>query len=185
MASAVIANRIKTVSDILISEEQKDFISVRFIGENARTIYDILHVFETKRQEIPGLILSIDFEKAFDTVSWKFIHKVLKFCNFGPSIIAWVELFQKGSESCIIQNGFMSDFFRLKRGCRLGDPISPYIFILCVEILGKMIRNSRTIRGIHINGKEFKLSQYADDTQMFLETLKFIKKGSRNSTCFL
>ena len=64
-----------------------------------------------KRQEIPGLILSTDFEKAFDTVSWKFIHKVLKFCNFGPSVIAWVELFQNGSESCIIQNGFMSYFF--------------------------------------------------------------------------
>ena len=53
-------------------------------------------------------------------------------------------------------------FFRLKRGCRQGDPISPYIFILCVEILGKMIRNSRI-------GKEFKLSQYANDTQMFLD----------------
>ena len=62
MASAVIANRIKTVSDKLISEEQKGFISRRFIGENVRTIYDIL--FGTKRQGIPGLILSIDFEKA-------------------------------------------------------------------------------------------------------------------------
>ena len=72
MASAVIANRIKTVLDKLISEEQKAFISGRFIGENVRTIYDIL--FETKRPEIPGLILSIDFEKAFDTVSWKFIY---------------------------------------------------------------------------------------------------------------
>ena len=167
MASAVIANRIKTVLDNLISAEQKGFISGRFIGENVRTIYDIL--FETKSQEIPGLILSIDFEKAFDTVSWKFIHKVLKFCNFGPSIISSIRLFQNSSESCIIQNGFMSDFLRLRRGCRQGDPISPYIFILCAEILGKMIRSSRTIKGINLNGKEFKLSQYADDTQMFLD----------------
>lgn len=167
MASAVIANRLKTVLDKLISEEQKGFISGRFIGENVRIIYDVL--FETKRQEIPGLILSIDFEKAFDTVSWKFIHKVLKYYNFGPSIISWIRLFQNGSESCIIQNGFMSDFFKLKRGCRQGDPISPYIFILCAEILGKMIRNSNAVRGIYINGKEFKLSQYADDTQLFLD----------------
>ena len=116
MASAVIANRLKTVLNKLISEEQKGFISGRFIGENVRIIYDVL--FETKRQEIPGLILSIDFEKAFDTVSWKFIHKVLKYYNFGPSIISWIRLFQNGSESCIIQNGFMSDFFKLKRGCR-------------------------------------------------------------------
>ena len=115
MASAIIANRIKTVLEKLISEEQKGFISGRFIGENVRTIYDIL--FETKRQEISGLILSTDFEEAFDTVSWTFIHKVLKFCNFGPSIISWIRHFQNGSESCIIQNGFMSDFLKL-RGCR-------------------------------------------------------------------
>ena len=72
----------------------------------------------------------------------------------------------------------MLDFFRSKRGCRQGDPIFPYIFILCVEILGKMIRNSRKIRVIHINGKEFKLSQYADDTQMFLDgTENSLKKA--------
>ena len=111
----------------------------------------------------------IDFEKAFDTVSWKFIKKVLKYFNFGPSIISWIDIFQNGSESCIIQNGFMSGFFNLKRGCRQGDPISPYIFILCAEILGKMIRDNDIISGIHINGKEFRLSQYADDTQLFLD----------------
>ena len=63
----------------------------------------------------------------------------------------------------------MSEFFNLKRGCRQGDPISPYIFILCAEILGQMIRKDKTIKGIKINGEEFKLSQYADDTQLFLD----------------
>ena len=53
--------------------------------------------------------------------------------KFGPSFQRWVKLFQTGVESCILQNGFMSDFFLLKRGCIQGDPISPYIFILCVE----------------------------------------------------
>ena len=63
----------------------------------------------------------------------------------------------------------MSDFFNLKRGCTQGDPISPYIFILCAEILEKMIKNNRDIKGIQINNKEFKLSQYADDTQLLLD----------------
>ena len=57
----------------------------------------------------------------------------------------------------------------LQRGCRQGDPISPYIFILCVEILGKMIRDDKNLQGIKINNKEFKLCQYADDTQVFLD----------------
>ena len=74
-----------------------------------------------------------------------------------------------GVQSCILHNEFMSDFFYLQRGCRQGDPISPYIFILCVEVLGQMIRNSKDVKGIVINNKEFKLSQYADDTQMFLD----------------
>ena len=69
LASSVISNRLKTVLDKLINQDQKGFIAGRFIGENVRLIYDVL--FETKNQDIPGMILSIDFEKAFDTVSWK------------------------------------------------------------------------------------------------------------------
>ena len=126
-------------------------------------------MFETKKQNIPGLLLSIDFEKAFDTVSWSFISDVLDYFNFGNSIKAWVSLFQKGSETCILQNGFMSEVFNLRRGCRQGDPISPYLFILCAEILGKMIRKNNDIKGIIINDKEYKLSQYADDTQLILD----------------
>ena len=76
LASAVIANRIKTVLDRIVCEEQKGLILGRFIGENIRIICDIL--FEAKNQDFPGLILSIDFEKAFDTVSWSFIERVLK-----------------------------------------------------------------------------------------------------------
>ena len=81
----------------------------------------------------------------------------------------WVNIFQNGSESSIIQNGFMSESFSLRRGCRRGDPISPYLFVLAAEILGKMIRKNQHIQGININNKYFKLSQYADDTQIFLD----------------
>ena len=160
-------NRIKTVLNKLIREDQKGFLSGRYIGENIRIIYDVL--FETQRQNIPGLILSKDFEKAFDTVSWKFIDKTLKYYNFGQSIRKWVNIFQNGSESSIIQNGFMSESFSLRRGCRQGDPISPYLFVLAAEILGKMIRKNQHIQGININNKNFKLSQYADDTQIVLD----------------
>ena len=60
-------------------------------------------------------------------------------------------------------------FFGLQRGCRQGDPISPYIFLLCAEVLSQMIRKDNLIKGIIIENKEFKLSQYADDTQIFLD----------------
>ena len=149
----------------MIDHDQKGFITGRYIGENIRLVYDIL--FETKQQQIPGLLLSIGFQQAFDSVSWKCKYKVLDYFNFGPSIRSWTKLFQSGAESCILQNGFMSDFFQLGRGCRQGDPITPYKFILCVEVLGIMIRNSEGVKGIKINNVKFKLSQYADDAQFF------------------
>ena len=130
-------------------------------------MYDV--IFETQSNDIPGLVLSIDFEKAFDTVSWNFIDKALDYFNLGPSIKRWVKLFYNGAESCIIQNGFMSSFFKLHRGCRQGDPISPYIFLICAEILGQMLRKNKSIKGIVIKGTENKISQYADDTQIFLD----------------
>ena len=179
LASAVISNRLKKVLDNLINENQKGFIAGRFLGENVRLIYDVL--FEAKKQNIPGLLLSIDFEKAFDTVSWSFISNVLDYFNFGNSIKKWVSLFQEGSETCILQNGFMYDAFKLRRGCRQGDPISPYLFILCAEILGKMIRKNNDIKGISINGKEFKLSQYADDTQLILDGTEKSLKAAMGS----
>ena len=134
MASAAIANRLKlTLENLIHNKIKKGFISGRFIGDNIRLIYDVL--FETKNRNLQCLILSIDFEKA---VSWTFIVNILKHYIFGPSIVRWISLFQKGAESCIIQNGFISDFFfYLKRGCRQGDPIYSYVFILCAEILEK------------------------------------------------
>ena len=94
LASAVIANRLKTSLDKIIFGNQKGFISGRFISTNIRLIYDVL--FETKDQDIPGMILSIHFQKkTFDNVSWKFIKKVLKYYNFGPSLISWISLFFK------------------------------------------------------------------------------------------
>ena len=68
-----------------------------------------------------------------------------------------------------IQNGIVSEYFKPGRGCRQGDPISPYLFIICAEILGILIRNNRDIKGIKINGEEYKISQYADDTSLFTD----------------
>ena len=123
----------------------------------------------TEEHNIPSLLLLIDFEKAFDSVSWSFLYKVLEFFGFGNSIISWIKLFNNNASLCVNQSGNLSPFFCIGRGCRQGDPVSPFLFILCVEILGIMIRNNKNINGIYINEKEHKLSQYADDTLFLLD----------------
>ncbi|KAK3104781.1 hypothetical protein FSP39_009989 [Pinctada imbricata] len=89
IGSGVLANRLKPVLDTLISKEQTGFLHGRYIGENTRLIYDILN--HTEKNNIPGLLLFIDFEKAFDSISWHFLHKVLDFFNFGYSFKRWIK----------------------------------------------------------------------------------------------
>ena len=121
----------------------------------------------TDINNIPGLLVLIDFEKAFDSLAWSFIYKVLDLFNFGQVIKTWIKIFYFNISSSVIQNGFVSNF-SVKRDCRQGDPISPYIFILCAEILSVLIKKCKDIKGISINGREFKISQFADDTSLIL-----------------
>ena len=167
IASGCIANRLKSVLPKLISSDQTGFISGRYIGENTRLIYDIMdHV---DKEYIPGLLLIVDFEKAFDSISWEFIADVLDFFNFGPSIKKWISVLYNDILSAIIQSGFLSDFFSIGRGCRQGDPSSSYIFLLCAEVLSLMLKQNAAINGIKIGDVEYLLSQFADDTTIILD----------------
>ena len=89
--------------------------------------------------------------------------------NFGSKIIDWIKIIYKNVNSCSINNGHFSEFFRLPRAVRQGCPLSPYLFILCVEPLAHKIRNTNEIKGIKIDNLEHKISQYADDTTLFLK----------------
>ena len=178
IASACIANRLKSVLPNIINHDQTGFLSGRYIGENIRTLYDLMAYTETNN--IPGLLLLIDFEKAFDSVAWSFIHKTLEFFNFGDSIKKWISVFYNNSKSCVIVNGHISSWFKLGRGCRQGDPLSPYIFILCVEILAHLIRRNTDIKGIKVDEREYLISQYADDTSLMLEATEKSLKTTLN-----
>ena len=167
IASGAIANRLKTTLNKLINNDQTGFIAGRYVGENTRLLYDVMQYAE--ENNLPGLLLLVDFEKAFDSLSWKFINKVMDFFGFGNSIISWIHVLYKNASLAVTQGGNISSFFNIGRGCRQGDPLSPYIFILCSEILAIKIRNNKNIKGININNTEFKISQYADDTSAILD----------------
>ena len=167
IGSTCIANRMKRVLPYIINEDQSGFLKGRSLCDNIRLIYDVIDYLKTKK--LPGLLLCLDFEKAFDSLDWKFMQKTLLAFGFEKDICKWVFTFYNDIKSAVSINGQISQWFNIKRGCRQGDPISPYLFILCVEILADMIRQNNNIQGIHINGTEHKISQFADDTEIILK----------------
>ena len=101
--SKVIALRIKSVLPNIIHHNQTGYVKDRFIGETIRSIYDIMDY--TVEENIPGLPIFIDFEKAFDSVEWEFLFKCLKAFNFGSDFLHWIKTFYTNVQSCIMNNG--------------------------------------------------------------------------------
>ena len=139
------------------------------LGENIRSILDIMSF--TRAKNLPGLLLFIDFEKAFDSLEWHFLKKCLELFNFEPDLIRWINTFFQNVKRCIINNGLCSHYFNVERGVRQGDPLSPYLFVTCVEILAITVRNDKNIKGIKIIDSETKLLQFSDDTTAILGDL--------------
>ena len=94
--------------------------------------------------------------------------------GFGKSFIRWINLFNNNIQASILQCGILSKFFNINRGCRQGDPCSPFLFILAGQILSVLIQNNPNIKGIRIGNTEYRLTQFADDTTLIMD-------GSRES----
>lgn len=167
MASKVLANRLSEKIPDLVGLYQTGFVKGRYMSDTVRTLYDVIEY--CKLTNTSGLILTIDFEKAFDSLEWDFLFKTLQNMNFGESFIRWIKLFYYNIESCISNNGITSTYFKIERGVRQGDPLSPYLFILCAEVMSQLIIRNHNIQGITMNTTEFKILQYADDTTAILK----------------
>ena len=131
-----------------------------------RTIDDILEY--TERKNISGLLVAIDFQKAFDSIKRSFMFKALSAFNFGPSLIHWIKTIYRNITSTVMNNGYTTTPFEILRGVRQGDPLSPYLFIICLEILAINIRRNKEIQGIVVDNEEIKLEIFADDLTSFL-----------------
>ena len=164
--SKALAYRLKKVLPEIINYDQTAYIHGRYIGESTRLIYDILE--STDLFNISGYIMTADVEKAFDSMDHTFLIATLRKFGFGEYFIDWIKALLNNNESCVINGGSTSQYFKLQRGARQGDPIAAYLFIICLEVFFIMIRNNKDIHSLNIFEYDFLLSAYADDTTFFV-----------------
>ncbi len=95
--------RLQLVLSYIINDDQSGYLNGRYIGQNIRILEDI-SLF-TKENQLPGILLSIDFEKAFDSLNWNFLYQTLAHLNFGDNLIGYVKTIYNNIESTILNNG--------------------------------------------------------------------------------
>ena len=133
LISKALSERLKNVLPDIISENQTAYVNNRFISEGGRLINDLLEVCDTFNKK--GYLVTIDIEKAFDSVNHVFLIAILEKFGFGKIFIEWIKMLLKDQESCVIHGGKTSRYFKLERGTRQGDPISAYLFIIVLEVI--------------------------------------------------
>ena len=186
LLTKTLGKRLKIVIPGLVHKDQNWFIPGGNIFFSSHTIRDIL--FYCKKESLDLILFAIDYSKAFDSVNFQLILKTFELFNFGDRFRDWIKVIFNGGKSCISNNGHISETFEIERSTRQGDPISPLIFVLCLEILFITIRSDDNINGFKIENNEFKLTSYADDASYFLKNkvsaenlLSLIQKFSKIS----
>ena len=153
--------RLEKVLPYLIHADQSGFLKNRSISDNLMDLLSVMDYAEQRQLEI--LIISFDFEKAFDKVNWEYLDNVLSFFDFGPKFRHMVQMAHRDTVSCTVNGGYSSQYINIERGLRQGSPLSPGLFDLAVETLGLAIRQNPKIVGVNVGKYHKKHAQYADD----------------------
>ena len=129
---------------------------------------------ELHRKKLNGVILKIDFEKAYDKVNWSFLQQALRMKGFSADWCSLIESFVVGGSVAIKVNDNVGSYFQTKKGLRQGDPLSPMIFNIVADMLSILIERAKSdgqIEGVipHLVDGGLSILQYADDTILFME----------------
>jgi hypothetical protein len=151
---------------------QSAFLPGRYILEGVIVLHETIHELKIKKQK--GIILKLDFEKAYDKVNWDFLQQVLRMKGIPNLWCQWMERVVSKGSLCVQVNEGLGHFFQTKKGLRQGDPLSPIVFNLVVDMLVVLIERSKSMSlfdGLvpHLVEESLSILQYADDTILFLE----------------
>ncbi|KAJ0749948.1 putative RNA-directed DNA polymerase [Helianthus annuus] len=164
--SKVLANRLRSVLDGVISENQSAFLKGRFILDGPLIVNELISWIKKKKDK--AFILKIDFDKAYDNVNWNFVVNILRQMDFHDKWCSWIMGILKSANSSVLVNGSPTFTFKCEKGMRQGDPLSPFLFLVVMEALSVMVIkaiNGGIIKGISTpsNGPNISHLLYADD----------------------
>jgi len=182
IVAKILANRLKKIMSCIIDERQSAFIEGRHLLQSALIANEVIE--EANRTQKPCIVFKVDYEKAYDSVSWDFLLYMLRRLGFCSKWIQWIEGCLKSASISILVNGSPSHEFIPQRGLRQGDPLAPFLFNVVAEVLNGLMREAEKqnlFRGFQVGSNKVGISilQYADDTIFFgeasLENVKAIK----------
>ncbi|RVW17180.1 LINE-1 retrotransposable element ORF2 protein [Vitis vinifera] len=178
LLAKVLANRLKKVIGKVVSPAQNAFVMGRRILDASLIANETIDLWQKRKEK--GVICKLDIEKAYDSMNWQFLMKVLQKMGFGPKWLGWMWSCISSAKFSILVNGVPAGFFPSSKGLRQGDPLSPYLFVMGMEVLGALIR--RAVEGGFLSGCNIReggrtalnISHlfFADDTIVFCEANK-------------
>lgn len=184
LISKILAELLKPWLNDILSENQSAFIHGGLITDNVLIAHELMHFLHTKNLKNKFMALKLDIAKVFDKVEWKFIDTFMMKMGFCSKWKEWIKICISTVSYSVLINGEPTREIKPKRGLRQGDPISPYLYIICTEGLFRLIKNSIHAKKLH----GFKASRsgpaishlfFADDSLVFCkatpeETKKFV-----------
>jgi hypothetical protein len=147
--SKMLASRLKEIIPEVISPVKSAFVTGRLITDNVLVAYESVHTIKNKRLEKMGLYaVKLDMHKAYDTVEWVFLENIMRRMGFDDGWISLMMACVRSVRYHIRFNSEETDMFVPTRGLRQGDPLSPYLFILCAEGLSSLLLHEEEVGGI-------------------------------------
>jgi hypothetical protein len=140
----VLANILKVVLPHIIFLNQSSFILGRLITDNMLAVYKTLHTMHLRMYGKEGFMtIKLNMSKAYDRVKWHFLEAVMKHMGFDNKGIQLIMICMSTTSCAVLVNGIPSWRIVPTRGIRQGDPISPYLFLICVEVLSALLTQAK------------------------------------------